>query len=108
MNYKDYEQKAEKLKNEFLKKYGIRYNQTPTDKQELEIGLDDANIRKDFYEDISVIKNCIKKLRIRNYPHWIHLILTLITAGHWILVWILMYIFRNNINRILNIKIRYN
>ena len=30
-----------------------------------------------------------------NFPHWIHLVITLVTWGVWLPGWILMYIFRD-------------
>lgn len=32
---------------------------------------------------------------LRRYPFWRHLILTLLTGGLWLPIWILLYVFRN-------------
>lgn len=32
---------------------------------------------------------------LRKFPHWLHIILTLISGGLWLPIYILMYIFRN-------------
>lgn len=32
---------------------------------------------------------------LRRFPHWLHLIISLFTAGMWIPVWIILYLFRN-------------
>lgn len=33
--------------------------------------------------------------QLRPYSHWWHLLLTVLTAGLWLPVWILLYLFRN-------------
>lgn len=33
--------------------------------------------------------------QLRPYRHWLHLLLTVLTAGLWLPVWILLYLFRN-------------
>ncbi|RUW74811.1 MULTISPECIES: hypothetical protein [unclassified Mesorhizobium] len=32
---------------------------------------------------------------LRRFPHWFHILLSIITSGLWIPVYILMYLFRN-------------
>lgn len=34
-------------------------------------------------------------LQLRRFPHWIHVILTIVTGGIWLFVYILLFIFRN-------------
>lgn len=33
--------------------------------------------------------------QLRRFPHWIHIILTILSAGLWLPVYLLMYWFRN-------------